>query len=101
MTNSCPKCGGSNISYQLVQTGSIGAGTNRVVIEAPKKSHGLLYWCSGAWVFKFVWLIAIGWWWRLLFGGKKHSGLNFHVNKNRNKTMAICQTCGHTWKVAR
>lgn len=40
----CPKCGSENITYQREQTGSIGAGTNKVVIEQPKKSKGCLYW---------------------------------------------------------
>lgn len=93
----CPKCGGTSISYQVVQTGSIGASTNRVVIEQPKKRHGLLYYICCVWMFKFIWWLAVGWWWDLLFGGKRHGGLNFHASKNNNKTVAVCQTCGHTW----
>ena len=62
----CPKCGSENITYQREQTGSIGAGTNKVVIEQPKKSKGCLYW------------MFIGWWWKLFFGGKSRIGLNIH-----------------------
>lgn len=83
----CPKCGSENITYQREQTGNIGAGTNKVVIQAPKKSHGCLYW------------LCIGWWWGLLFGGKSRGGLNFHGNKTINRTVGICQNCGHSWKV--
>lgn len=94
----CPKCGGTNINYQIIQTGSVGAGTNKVVIEPAKRSHGLLYWFSCVWMFKFAWWLMVGWWWRLLFGGKRRGGLNFNASHNTNKTMAICQDCGHSWK---
>lgn len=95
----CPKCGGTNISFQREQTASVGAGTNKVVIQQAKKSQGCLYW------------IVIGWWWRpirficfdlwksLFFGGKKRGGLNFHADKTINRTVAVCQNCGHSWKV--
>ena len=51
---SCPKCGSTNIVFQREQTGNIGAGTNRVVIENGK-GHGCLYW------------VIIGWWWKPLY----------------------------------
>ena len=82
---SCPKCGSTNIVFQREQTGNIGAGTNRVVIENGK-GHGCLYW------------VIIGWWWNLFFGAKK-SGLNVHAGKTLNQTVGICQDCGNTWKV--
>ena len=45
---SCPKCGSTNITFQREQTGNIGAGTNRVVIENGK-NHGCLYWVIIGW----------------------------------------------------
>ena len=95
----CPKCKSEFITYQREQTGNIGAGTNRVVIEQPRKSHGCLYWLCCGWIFSFMYWIMIGWWWGLFFGRKKRGGLNFHANKSINRTVAICQTCGHSWKI--
>ena len=46
----CPRCGSENVNVQQIQTGSIGAGTNKVVIEQPRRSKGCLYW------------LLIGWW---------------------------------------
>lgn len=94
----CPKCGSAAVSYQIVQTGSVGASTNKVVIEAPKKTHGLLYYISCIWIFKAMYWLTFGWIKRLLFGGRRRGGLNLNVNKNKNKTMAVCQNCGHTWQ---
>lgn len=82
----CPRCGSQNITFQREQTGNIGAGTNKVVIQT-EKGHSCLYW------------LLIGWWWNLLF--KRHSlgGINVHANKAINHTVAICQNCGNSWKV--
>ena len=33
---SCPKCGSTNITFQREQTGNVGVGTNKVVIENKK-----------------------------------------------------------------
>lgn len=87
MAKKCPRCGSENIMYHREQTGNIGAGTNKVVIQPAKKSKGCLYW------------LLIGWWWKLLFGGGTRSGLNFSANKSLNRTVGICQNCSHTWKV--
>ena len=94
---SCPKCGSTNITFQREQTGNIGAGTNRVVIESGK-GHGCLYWVIIGWWWKPLYFILIGWWWNLFFGAKK-SGLNVHAGKTLNQTVGICQDCGNTWKV--
>ncbi len=90
---SCPKCGSTNITFQREQTGNIGAGTNKVVIDN-KKGHGCLYWLLIGW----WWWLIVGWWWNLLF--KRHrSGINVHAGKTFNQTVGICQECGNTWKV--
>jgi hypothetical protein len=95
----CPKCGSTYINYQMEQTGNIGVGQNRVTIQEPKKHHGLLYWVSCVWMFKLIYWMCIGWWWKLLFGWKSHGGLNLNANKTLRSTFAICQSCGHSWKV--
>ena len=94
----CPNCGSTNISVQLIDNATVGASQNKVVVVEPKKSKGCLYW------------IVIGWWWVLIskpiswlfhtfFGGKTRSGVNLSANKIIHKKMAICQNCGHSWKV--
>ena len=95
----CPKCGSENVTVQREQTGSIGAGTNRVVIEQAKRSKGCFYWvCIGFWWEPIKWL-CFDLWRNLFFGGKKRGGLNFKADKVLNKTIALCQDCGHSWKV--
>lgn len=95
----CPKCKSENIIYQREQAGNIGAGTNKVVIQQPKKSKGCMYWLIIGWWWELFYWLLIGWWWRLFFGGRKKGGLNLHADKAINRTMAICQNCGHSWKV--
>lgn len=100
MSKICPKCGGQNIAYQREKVGGVGVSTNRVVVQKSKKSKGCAY-CLliGFWLEPVYW-ICIGWWWRLLFGGRNHGGLNFNANKTTSQTVAICQNCGHTWKIS-
>jgi len=80
----CPKCGSENVKVQIV--------TEQILKE---KKKGAIYW------------VVIGWWWEPLlwlfltipklivsiFKPKKYK------MKTKSKQMAICQTCGHTWKV--
>lgn len=96
---SCPKCGSTNIVFQREQTGNIGASTNKVVIQEPKRSRGCLYWLSIGFWFKLLYWMFFGWWKNLLFGGRKKGGLNFSADKTLNQTVAVCQSCGHSWKV--
>ena len=92
----CPKCGSTNISFQVVQQGSVGASTNKVVIQEAKKSKGCLYWCIvGWWLQPIVWMFTAPF--KLLFGGKRKSGLNVNASKMISKTKGICQNCGYTW----
>lgn len=44
----CPRCGGTNITFQREQTGNIGAGTNKVTIQT-EKGHSCLYWVIIGW----------------------------------------------------
>lgn len=95
----CPRCGGTNISYQRETTGNVGTRTNTVVVKNANKSKGCLYWAFIGWWWKPFYWIFIGWWWNLLFGGKSHGGLNFGAEKTINRTVAVCQNCGNSWKV--
>lgn len=96
---SCPKCGSTNLSYQLVNTGTIGAATNKTVVVPAKKSKGCLYWLIIGWWWEPVYWLCFGWWWHLLFGGRRRGGLSFNASKTIHCKMAICQNCGHSWKV--
>lgn len=97
--HNCPKCGSNYINYQREQTGNFGAGTNKVVIQPARKSHGCLYWLFFGWWFKLMYWLIIGWWWNLLFGGRNRGGLNIYGSKAINRTVAICQNCGYSWTV--
>jgi hypothetical protein len=97
----CPKCGSSNINFQIEQTASIGGSIHRIGGE---KHHGVLYWACIGWWWKplawfFRWLLRIG---TLGIMGRKRDkgigGKTITASKNINKTMAVCQNCGHTWK---
>ena len=80
----CPKCGSDDIRVQIVQEQKV-----------KEKKKGLLYW------------ITIGWFWEpimwifltlpklivTIFKPKKYKV------KTKPKKMAICQSCGKTWKV--
>lgn len=95
----CPRCKSEFVNFQRESTGNIGGGTNRVVIQQAKKSKGCLYWIAIGWWWVPMYWLMIGWWWRPLFGGKTRGGLNIHANKTLNRTMAVCQSCGYSWKV--
>ncbi|MCL2708218.1 MAG: hypothetical protein FWF03_03780 [Defluviitaleaceae bacterium] len=75
----CPKCGGSNISYQIVQTGS----------TTKAKSAGCL-WSLGRAVLV---ICTCGLW--LIIGKRRGTGTTSVFNKK----MAICQSCGKSWNV--
>lgn len=78
----CPKCGSTNVSCQAVEK----------VHQKAKK--GCLYW------------LFIGWWlepleWLFLTLPKLLFALFGHHTKTVSKTItyAVCQDCGHRWKV--
>lgn len=87
----CPNCNSENVLVQREQTGSIGGAHTY-----GRKHHGIIYWlffCWWIWIFKLV-LIPI----RILFG--KRNGINTITGqKTFNRTVAVCQNCGHSWKV--
>ena len=101
MSNSvrCPRCGSTKISFQREQTASVGAHTNKVYVQPAKETHGCFWWvCIGWWWVPIYWLL-IGWWWKPLFGRRRRGGLGLHADKTINRTVAVCQNCGHSWKV--
>lgn len=80
----CPKCGGHNVSVQLVNE-----------VHLKNAHHGCLWW------------LVVGWWWvpvkwlfltvpaflAAIFIPKKQKA----VNKTRK--MRVCQNCGYSWKL--
>lgn len=96
----CPKCGSENITYQREQTASVGGSTHTF---KAKGSHGILYWLFiGWWLWMFKWIMAmctLGI--SLLFTRKKKGkvvGKTVTATKSINRTMAVCQNCGNSWK---
>ena len=73
----CPKCGSTNVSIQMVQTGAV---TNT-------KAKGCLYS-----LFRCLLIICTCGLWLLLGRKKSKSKTRFY-----NTKMAICQNCGHQW----
>lgn len=80
----CPKCESENVNVQMVTE-----------TKLKTKHHSILYWLLIGW-----WLEIILWFFltipRLLaamFGHKKQKLVTKH------KSVAVCQNCGHNWKV--
>lgn len=103
-SESCPKCGGKNIIYQREQSTSIGG---QVHSFNKTSGHGCLYWLLfgwWVWIFKLIWetikfLCTCGL--SLLFRKKKSGeggGHSITASKTINRTMAVCQKCGYSWK---
>lgn len=105
----CPKCGSENVIVQREQTASIGGSLHS--FGGGKSGHGIIYWLFVGWwiwIFKFIeWIMkaifaicTLGV--SLLFTRKKKdklSGKTITANKTFNRTVAVCQDCGHHWKV--
>jgi len=73
-----------------------------------RRGHGCLWWAFigwWAWIFKFMWetikaCCTMGL--SLIFRRKKHGavgGKTVTASKTFNKTVAVCQNCGHHWKI--
>lgn len=102
LQNACSKCGKHNISYQIVQTKTTG---NSVHSLSGNKRHGLFYW-----LFIGIWWEPMLWFFRTILkictlgilGRRRNKmlvGKTVTTTKSINCTMAVCQNCGHTWKV--
>ena len=80
----CPKCKSTNVTTQITQD-----------IKIKNQHKGVLWWCF------------VGWWWLFfkwlfltlpalilkIFGHKKQNVVT------KNRTMCVCQECGHTWEI--
>lgn len=103
--NICPKCGSTNVNFQREQTASVGGSLHS--FGGGKKGHGIIYW-----IFIGCWWVPIKWMCKwimaistlgisLLFTRKKKdkiSGKTVTASKSINRTMAVCQNCGNSWK---
>ena len=76
----CKKCGSSNVTVQAVS-------------EIKKKRKGVLYWLFiGWWLEMIMWLfLTLPWLIIKIFKPKAY--------KYKMKTMAVCQSCGYSWRV--
>ena len=83
----CHRCGSTNISYQVV--------TNTIV---KNKHHSIIWW------------LLVGWWWIpikwIYFTGLaiilfilKLLGVRRKRTVVVDRTMGVCQDCGHTWQI--
>lgn len=84
----CPRCHSGRIIFQREQAGSVGVSQNRVRWKR-KKSCLELFIFGWFYIIKFVFF---DWWIGLLRG-------NISVSGTINRTVAVCQNCGYTWKV--
>lgn len=75
----CPKCGTNNVNVQAVSI-------------VKNKTHGVAYWCGGWLIDLIVWICAFIP--RLIFAIFRPKKV-----KTKVKSYAVCQSCGHKWKV--
>lgn len=78
----CPKCKGTEITFQIVEEGS----------KTSKRGNGLLGNTYNA-ARGVAGLATLGLSNIVLPKAKGHE-----KTKNQNETYAVCQSCGHTWK---
>ena len=80
----CPKCNSENVNVQIVTD-----------TQLKNKHHSLIYWLFiGWWLHALLWLfltvpMILG----KLFGHKKQQIVH------TQKSMAVCQNCGHNWNI--
>lgn len=103
-TRTCPRCGGENIVYQREQTVTVG-GSKHSFGGGIAIKKGLTYWLLigwWAWIFKAMFNVVISCCTLGLFKFKKKEkikGNTVSASKTINQTVAVCQNCGHSWKV--
>lgn len=79
----CPKCGSNNVNTQIVQVGGkTRKHGNGILGKMNNSARGLTALCTLG-MSNIVW--------------KKSTGNE--KTSFKNKTMAVCQDCGHAWKV--
>lgn len=87
----CPKCGGTNVTFVREQAGTFGGSAFR----AANVGHGCLYWLFIGWWWRPIRFICYGWFLDLF----KFFGFGVNASVSKNRTVAVCQRCGNTWKV--
>lgn len=79
----CPKCGSTNVSVQMVATGS----------RTKKSGVGLVG--NSYNTFRTIMnVFTLG-----IFGKIMPKATGKEKTKINNKKMAVCQSCGHSWKL--
>lgn len=76
----CSKCGSENVNVQLVT-------------KVKNKKHGIIYWLFiGWWLEPVMWIfLTLPWLIIKIFKPKQVT--------SKTQSKAVCQNCGHTWKV--
>ena len=79
----CPKCGSDKVNIQMVTETKI-----------KKKRRGIIYWLCFGWLFEMIlWMfLTLPMLIVAIFKPKKYKTKTIH------KSMAICQSCGHSWE---
>lgn len=80
----CPKCKNSNVNVQVI---------NETIVK--NRHHGIIWW------------LLIGWWWipvKWLFLTIPALIVKIFAPKrkkviNKQKTVCVCQNCGHKWEI--
>lgn len=81
----CPKCGSESVTTQIVSD-----------VSVKNQHHGFLWWlCVGWWWLPIKWLVftvpAIFIWILKICGVRKKKVIS------KQRTVCVCQSCGHTW----
>lgn len=87
----CPRCGGTNISFQREQDGTVGGS----LFGPTSVNRGCFYWLFIGWWWRPIRFICYGWFLDLF----KFFGFGLNASVSKNKTVAVCQICGNAWKV--
>ena len=103
----CPKCGSTNISFQVMQENTGSTTLTSTKSKYKEKGHGCLWWIFiGSW----WWMIDLCLWIFLfiprliiqLCKKKKYKGTSNSVSQTVNqityKSICQCQSCGHHWE---
>lgn len=75
----CPKCGSTNVNISMVSTGA----------KTTTRKAGIMSWVGRTLLIMFT----AGLW---LFVTKRRTQSRTTI---KNKKIAVCQSCGHSWKV--
>lgn len=90
--STCPQCHSSNIIFQREQAGKIGVGLSQNKVAPPKRKKSCLELMLFGWfyILKFVFY---DWW-----VGRYKGNASVSASGTINRTVAVCQNCGYTWR---